>query len=298
MNKTYISTFALGLLTTFGLAQSTLPAQINLEKIGLQTPESVFYDAKNDVYLVSNINGNPLGEDNNGFISRFAPDGTLLNLKWVEGGANGLTLNAPKGMTSVGNTLYVTDINNLRKFNLKTGKSMGEIAFPDATFLNDLTSDKSGTAYMSDIGFKAGANGFEPSGTDTIYKISRSGKVSILAKGPQLTNPNGLEVLSNGKIQVVTFGSKEIYTLDKKGQRGDVITMPAGSLDGVVQLADGRLLISSWETSSIYAVGTDGAVTLLVDKLASPADIGWDSKRERVLVPLFSDNAVVIQALK
>lgn len=297
MKKTSSSIFALGLVTTFGLAQSALPAQINLEKLGLQTPESVFYDTKNDVYLVSNINGNPLVADNNGFISRISPDGKLLNLKWIEGGIKSTTLNAPKGMTAVSGILYVADINKLRKFNLKSGKSMGEIAVPEATFLNDLTSDKSGNTYVSDSGFKLGANGFEPSGTDAIYKVSRAGKVSILAKGQQLTNPNGLEVLSNGKIQV-TSGSKEIYTLDKNGQRGDVITMPAGSLDGVVQLADGRLLISSWETSSIYAVGTDGTANVLVDKLALPADIGFDSKRERLLVPLFMENAVVIQPLK
>jgi hypothetical protein len=298
MNKTSVSTLALGLLTTLTFAQSALPAAISLEKLGLQTPESVLYDAKNDVYLVSNINGNPLAADNNGFISRISADGTLLNLKWIEGGANGVSLNAPKGSTIVGNTLYVTDIDNVRKFDLKSGKSKGDILISGATFLNDLTSDKKGTVYVSDIGFKAGANGFEPSGTDAIYKISRSNKVSVLAKGPQLTNPNGLEVLANGKIEVVTFGSKEIYTLDAKGERGDVITMPAGSLDGVVALSDGRLLISSWESSSVYAVATDGTVSVLVDKLDSPADIGFDTKRQRLLTPLFNENRVVVQPLQ
>ncbi len=33
---------------------------------GLSTPESVLYDAENDVYLVSNINDTPLAKDNNG----------------------------------------------------------------------------------------------------------------------------------------------------------------------------------------------------------------------------------------
>ena len=36
----------------------------------LQTPESVLWDAAQDVYFVSNINGNPNVNDNNGFISR------------------------------------------------------------------------------------------------------------------------------------------------------------------------------------------------------------------------------------
>ena len=65
---------------------------------GFSTPESVLHDAASDVYLVSNINGNPLDVDGNGSISRVSFDGTVAQLKWIEGGANGVTLNAPKGM--------------------------------------------------------------------------------------------------------------------------------------------------------------------------------------------------------
>src|SRR4051812_13349001 len=40
---------------------------------GVQTPESVLYDADSDVYLVSNINGAPLDADDNGYIMRISP---------------------------------------------------------------------------------------------------------------------------------------------------------------------------------------------------------------------------------
>jgi len=63
---------------------------------GFLTPESVKYDTGQDVYFVSNINGGPLTKDNNGFISRVRPDGAIENLKFVEGGHNGVILNAPK----------------------------------------------------------------------------------------------------------------------------------------------------------------------------------------------------------
>ena len=42
---------------------------------GLNTPECAIHDEKADIYIVSNINGNPLGEDKAGFISRVAPSG-------------------------------------------------------------------------------------------------------------------------------------------------------------------------------------------------------------------------------
>ena len=46
--------------------------------VGFATPESVLHDEAADVYLVSNINGEPLEEDGNGFISRLSPDGDVF----------------------------------------------------------------------------------------------------------------------------------------------------------------------------------------------------------------------------
>ena len=68
---------------------------------GLNTPECAIHDEKADIYIVSNINGNPLGKDKAGFISRVAPSGEILELKWIDGGAEGVTLNAPKGLAIV-----------------------------------------------------------------------------------------------------------------------------------------------------------------------------------------------------
>src|SRR5687768_11119353 len=46
------------------------------ETPSLQGPESARYDRDLDVWFVANINGNPTGKDNNGYISRLRPDGT------------------------------------------------------------------------------------------------------------------------------------------------------------------------------------------------------------------------------
>ncbi|NIP81802.1 MAG: hypothetical protein GWM90_22320, partial [Gemmatimonadetes bacterium] len=62
-------------------------AAIRVEDAGLQTPESVLHDDRADVYLVSNINGAPTERDDNGFISRVGPDGTVLELRWIDGEA-------------------------------------------------------------------------------------------------------------------------------------------------------------------------------------------------------------------
>src|SRR2546428_4593968 len=74
---------------------------------GFLTPESVLHDSVQDIYFVSNINGSPTAKDNNGFISRVKPDGAVENLKFIEGGRSGITLNAPKGLALAGDTLWV-----------------------------------------------------------------------------------------------------------------------------------------------------------------------------------------------
>ncbi|MFB9991948.1 SMP-30/gluconolactonase/LRE family protein [Deinococcus oregonensis] len=286
------------LIATAALAQARLPAPVPVANVGLAAPESVLYDAQSDQYLVSNVNGTPLAQDNNGYISRVSPEGKVLDLKWIQSGVGGVTLNSPTGMTVVGNILYVADVHSIRKFDLKTGKPRGNITVPGTSFLNDLTSDAAGTVYASDMGAVYGAQGFEPAGTDAVYKISRSGRVSVLARGTHLKEPNGVLALPSGKIQTVSFASNEIYTLDAAGQIGDVVKLPGGALDGVVSTNDGRLLVSSWETSSIYAVDAQGSASVLAGKLPSPADIGWDSKRERVMTPILSENRLVFQNLK
>ncbi|MGA8513814.1 MAG: SMP-30/gluconolactonase/LRE family protein [Burkholderiaceae bacterium] len=280
-----------------------LSPPINIANVGFQTPESVLYDARSDVYLVANINGNPVGQDNNGFISRVSPAGQVLQLKWISGGPNGVTLNAPKGMAITHGTLYVADVNYLRKFDANTGLPLGSIFFPEATFLNDVAADRRGTVYVSDTGISFDAAGnVQETGSDAIYKVEQDDSVSVLAEGNALLrHPNGLAVLRHGKVQVVPFdgfgGSKEIYTIDRNGERGDVITLPAGLMDGVIALKKGQLLVSSWETASVYLVKPNGQTRVVASNLPNPADIGWDTRRERLLVPLFVENRVVVVPL-
>jgi hypothetical protein len=263
---------------------------------GMATPESVLYDADNDRYLVSNINGKPTDKDNNGFISALAPDGTVTALKWIEGGKNKVKLDAPKGTGISGGVLYVADISVVRTFDLKTGAPKADIPIPGATFLNDIAVGPDGKVYVSDSGLKLGAKGdFEPTGTDAVYAIDK-GKVKPLAKGKDLGAPNGLLVTDKGVV-VVTFGSGEVYSLDDKGKKQNVSKPPGGVLDGVVALGD-SLLVSSWEKSAIYKGPLGGSFVAVLENQKSPADIGYDTKRGRVLVPHFLEDTVEVYDLK
>ncbi len=262
---------------------------------GIATPESVLYDEANDRYLVSNIDGKPDGVDNNGYITELSPDGKVVKAKFIAGGVGKVKLDAPKGTGIFAGVLYVADITVVRKFDLKTGAPKGDIPIPGATFLNDIAVAKDGRVFVSDSGLKSSATGFDPTGTDAVYVIDK-GKVKPVAKGKDLNGPNGLLVVDKG-VLVVTFGSNELYRLDEKGVKQDVTKLPGGGLDGIAQTAD-SLLVSSWQTSTVYRGTLGGSFEPVLAELKGPADISFDSKRKRVLVPRFLENAVEVYDLK
>lgn len=264
---------------------------LRVANVGFAAPESVLYDASADVYLVSNVDGSALDSDDRAFISRLRPDGTLEALKWIDAANDDVTLNAPKGMVLVGDILYVADIQQVRAFDRTTGKPVRTIELPGATFLNDIAAAKDGALLVSDSGL---TTGFAPSGTDAIFRIDASYRVSAIVRAESLGRPNGLLVTDEG-LWVATFGTGEMYRLDEQGERHDVRRLPKGSLDGIAAL-DGRIYVSSWEASAIYRCDGDRADEVVTD-VDAPADFGIDTKRKRLLVPLFLENAVVIHQL-
>lgn len=270
------------------------PAPVLSYTEGISTPESVLYDAASDRYLVSNINGKPLEADNNGYIAELSPDGKVSKQKFIAGGEKNVKLDAPKGLGISNGVLYVTDITVVRKFDLKTGAPKGDVPIPGATFLNDISVAPDGRVFVSDSGWKAGKEAFDPTGTDAVYVINK-GKVTPLAKSTELGQPNGLLFTDKGLL-VATGGKNELFRLDEKGARQDVTTLPGAEVDGLV-LAGEHLLASSWKSSSIYRGTLGGTFEAVVWNVSAPADIGWDSKRSRVLVPRFLDNKVEVYAL-
>jgi len=88
-----------------------------------------------------------------------------------------------------------------------------------------------------------------------------------------------------------------MYRVDTEGKRHEVTKAPKGSLDGLLLLEDGRYLLSSWAGSALYVREKDGSFSIVAEALDAPADIGLDTKRNRVLVPLFKENKVVILPL-
>jgi len=264
-----------------------------ISDIGLATPESVEYYAAEDVYLVTNINGSPFVADGNGFISKIKPDGSVVKLKWIDGSNKGVTLNAPKGVAISGKNLFVADINQVQVFELPSGKQKKSITIKDSTFLNGITPGPGGSVYVTDSGYN---EGFTPSGTDAIYHVMADGTYKTIVKDKEMGHPNG--ICENGDDLVVnTFGSGKLFSVNAEGERTEMPTPPTGGLDGLVRLDDGRFAVSSWGGAAVYILEKDGTFSVLAESLDAPADMGIDTKRNYLLVPLFEQNKVAILPL-
>jgi hypothetical protein len=265
----------------------------------MATPESAIHDSIQDVYLVSNINGSPTELDNNGFISRVRPDGTVDAIRFIAGGVNGVTLNGPKGLAIRGDSLWVADITVVRIFNARTGASLGTVDLgpSGAIFLNDVAAGPDGSIYITDSGFKIVNGDFTHPGPDRIYRIAPDRAVTVLMMGDQLGVANGItwdpsaNRLLLGPLSDSTISS---FALGDSGLTA-VVKGPGG-YDGIEALGGGSFVVSSLDASSIL-IYRNGVLRTVIDSLEDPADIGLDRKRGRVLIPSLGGNRLTIRTL-
>ena len=261
-----------------------------------RTPESVRYDAPMDLYFITNINGSPTEKDNNGFIATVKPDSAGMSVL-IQGGRDNVTLHAPKGMAITGDTLWVADIDALRAFNKRTGAPIRtvDLASRGALFLNDVAIGNDGAIYITDTRIRFAANGSASSaGPGRVFRIAPNGTATIVLESAVLGGPNGIIWDgANGRFIIVAFNANRVMTWRPGDAAAATLATGPGQFDGVEIAGDGRILVSSWADSSVYVV-TDSTMSKLLTGVPAPADIGFDTRRNRVLVPLFLGNAVEV----
>jgi sugar lactone lactonase YvrE len=271
---------------------------------GMRTPESVLHDPEQDVYFVSNVDGNPSRKDRNGFIARVHADSLdAPDRDFVRGGRLGVTLHAPKGMALVGDTLWVADIDALRGFHRRTGRTVAtvDLAPLGAVFLNDVARGRGDTLYVTDTGIRFADDGtMSHPGPDRVFAV-HARMPSVAVEGTILSGPNGIVWDSaGGRLLVAPFSGPTVLAWSPGGRAPNPRRLAAGpgSFDGIALLADRRVLVTSWADSSVYAMQGDSAMTRLLTGVEAPADLGVDAARGRLLVPLFNQDRVVVYELR
>lgn len=265
------------------------PARPLLVLPGFRGPESVLHDPEQDVYFISNISGGSSDKDGDGFISRVRPDGTVDSAGFVRGGRDGTTLHAPKGMALVGDTLWVTDIDAIRGFDRRTGLPLATIEVAGSAFLNDLAVGPDGMLYATDSGFRAAEDG---TGRAAVYRVAPGHRAERVLD--DVPGPNGIALTADaGGMLIASFADDAIREWRPLDGTVTVLGRGPGQHDGLVVLDDGRVVASSWADSTLVAVGPGGAAALVAG-VPSPADIGLDRGRGRLLVPLLREDRVEV----
>jgi hypothetical protein len=263
----------------------------------LAAPESVVHDTEADVYLVSNVNGDPGELDDNGFIARVSPDGQVLDPRWIDGARPEITLNAPRGLALDSDTLYVVDVDALRLFDRNTGAPKATWPIPDPHFPNDITIDGDGKVVITETGIHIRPDGEPiPEGTQRIWRYDTpGGEPTAIAEGDALIGPNGIVWTGDGLVVVGLLGAS-LYRLEN-GAPHELAELPIGRLDGLALLPDGSFLATSWLGKAIYHVSRTGKISDVINgaDILTPASIEYDRKRGRILIPLLKANQLRIE---
>ena len=254
------------------------------EASGFKQPESAVFDRAAGAIYVSNVNGEAMKKDGNGFISKLGPDGKVVALEWVKG------LDSPTGLALANGKLYAADVDRIAEIDIAKGEVIQRYDAPGSKFLNDLTADKSGRIYASDMV------------ANSIW-VLEGGKLSLLMQDDTLDNPNGL-LAEDGRIVVASWGKmapdfstkvpghmKSVDLATKKvSALGD--TTPAGNFDGVEPDGKGGYLVTDWVSGGLFQVTKDGKPTRLLPLAKGSADLGVGPDGI-IMIPMMMDGTVV-----
>lgn len=242
----------------------------------LKVPESVYFDGKNKVLYVANIDGQPWDKDGNGSIGKVGLDGKIIATEWVTG------LNAPKGLGVYAGKLYVADVDAIAVIDISQGKIVDKINIDGAEGLNDLSVDGKGVIYVSD------------SKTKKIHRIEK-GKSAVLLEN--LQGPNGV-LWNKSNLYIVDAGG--LYKVEADKSLTKLADGMEGGTDGIEPVGNGDFIVSCW-AGVIYLVKADGNKEVLLDtrdQKINSADIGYDPATRTVYVPTFWKNGIVAYTLK
>lgn len=254
---------------------------------GFAAPESVVFDATRDGYFVSNMGTYGAGAvPGDGFISRLHADGSLAELRWLEG------LDNPKGLALANGRLYVGDDRDLVVIDPATGTVLARHQPADGPgSFNDCTADAAGTVYVfsNRLGtvFRLHGETFEP-----WFKVdrARTGGLNglkaeadrLLLGGWSLRGPDGRE--QPGHLSFVTFTEEPVL-----GRIGD---RPIGRIDGIEPDGAGGYIVTDWLGGDVLHVTSDGRPTVLLSLGRGTADHAYLPAARLLIVPHVLDHKV------
>lgn len=258
---------------------------------GFQGPESVYYDAGQDVWFVSSFTGSSGDRDGNGTVSRVdAATGQVTSLAWARA-TEAHPFHSGRGMTLQGDTLWVADIDGVHGFHRGSGEQLVfvDLSSLEPGFLNDLAASSDGTLWVTDTG---GAR---------IIQVRPEAGVTVDISD-RIGPPNGiLWDDAVGAFWVAPWETPDtLFLWDPAtgGIRPGAMSAGATRVDGLVAWGSSRILSGVQADSAIHVLDRESTAGVRwIELPGRPADIGFDPGRQRVAVPFVALNQVQIWSL-
>jgi sugar lactone lactonase YvrE len=127
-----------------------------------------------------------------------------------------------------------------------------------------------------------------------VYKVTPDGTASLFKSGAPLAMPNGIAFDAKGNIVVVNIGNNNVLTFSPGGELLLTEQTVDPGNDGLVVLADGTKYVSSVRQGTVSRIRPGQKAELVATGIPTAASMTYDSKRNRLVIPMNDWNAITI----
>ena len=255
-------------------------------------PESAYFYTSGStdpgVYFISSTNG-----DDMGWVSKLAADGSMIDSRWAT------DLRHPMGMRVSGKRLWINNITEIVGLNLDNPNDRIVHPIDGAISLNDLATDSSGVAYLSDSMNSRVVRVDLASGENSTY-------ISTLPSSPNgvLVQGDRLYIASWGvmsdrpeeRAEWITKTAGDLYWVSLKDSKKSrhIIVPELGNLDGVEIDQKGNIYVSDWESGKLYKISSGAKMVVDLGQYGQGlADIGLNSLTGELVLPVMLSSEVL-----
>ncbi len=258
-------------------------------------PESAYFYTSGStdpgVYFISSTNG-----DDVGWVSKLAADGSMIDSRWAT------DLQNPRGMRVSGNRLWINNTTEVVGLNLDNPSDRIVHPIDGAISLNDLATDSSGHAYLSDSMNSRVVRVDLATGENSTY-------ISTLPSSPNgvLVQGDRLYIASWGvmsdrpeeRAEWITKTAGDLYWVSLKDSTKSrhIIVPELGNLDGVEIDQKGNIYVSDWESGKLYKISSGTKTVVGLGQYGQGlADIGLNSLTGELALPVMLSSEVLFLA--
>lgn len=255
-------------------------------------PESAYFYTSGStdpgVYFISSTNG-----DDVGWVSKLAADGSMINSRWAT------DLRHPMGMRVSGKRLWINNTTEIVGLNLDNPDDRIVHPIDGAISLNDLATDSSGHAYVSDSMNSRVVRVDLATGENSTY-------ISTLPSSPNgvLIQGDRLYIASWGvmsdrpeeRAEWITKTAGDLYWVSLKDSKKSrhIIVPELGNLDGVEIDQKGNIYVSDWESGKLYKISSGAKMVVDLGQYGQGlADIGLNLLTGELVLPVMLSSEVL-----